>query len=244
MRRKLLIAVSAVAVIVVAAGAGSYLYFFSGLHSTPGKLALATPRPSSTASSGTTSSSTSSLAGTWQVTTGSVAGYRATEKFVSMTSNHDAVSRTSDVSGKLTLSGSGSSLQAGAVTVTVQLGGLHSVDSVAGFNVANRDRVVQQDLDVSQYPTATFTSSGTITLPAGVHDGQVVNLTVPGSLTVHGRSHQVSATIQAESDNGRLKVAGSIQTDMTDFGVEPPQMPFVTVQPGITLEFQLNYARA
>lgn len=243
MRRKLLIALSTLVLVIVAAGAGTYLYLFSGLHSTPGKLALATPGARSGAASGA-ASSTSSLAGTWQVTTGSVAGYRATERFVSMTSDHDAVSRTSDVSGRLTLTGSGSSLEATAVSVTVQLGGLHSVDSVAGFNVANRDRVVQQDLDVSRYPTATFTGSGTVALPAGVRDGQLVNLTVPGTLTVHGQSHQVDATIQAESENGRLRVAGSIQTDMTDFGVQPPHMPFVTVQPGITVEFQLNYARA
>jgi polyisoprenoid-binding protein YceI len=238
-----LISISALALIVVVAGVGSYLYFFSGLHSAPKKLALATPSPIATTSTGTADKS-SSLTGDWQVTTGSLAGYRAVEKFVSMTSNHDAVSRTSDVTGKLALTESAGNLEATGVTVTVQLAGLKSVDSVAGFNVANRDRVVGQDLDVTQYPTATFTSSGTIELPAGVHDGQVVNLTVPGTLSLHGESHQVNATLQAESQDGQLKVAGSIQTDMTDYGVQPPQVPFVTVQPDITVEFQLNYVKS
>jgi polyisoprenoid-binding protein YceI len=122
--------------------------------------------------------------------------------------------------------------------VTVQLSGLASVDSVAGYNVTNRDRIVQGALDVSSHPTATFVAQS-VTLPAGSDSGQAVTVSVPGQLTVHGLTKDVSASIQLRVNNGTAQLAGSISTNMTDFGVNPPTIGFTTVEPAVTIEFSL-----
>ena len=66
-------------VVVVAVGAiGAYLYFFSGLRSAPKPLALASPTAS--ASPSTAASQGGTLAGTWSIGQGSLAGYRVREQ--------------------------------------------------------------------------------------------------------------------------------------------------------------------
>ena len=178
----------------------------------------------------------------WQVGAGSLAGYRVKEQFVGQTSPHEAVARTSNVTGQVTIAQSGSSYQVTAATVTVQLSSLASVDQVAGYNVTNRDRIVSQTLDVSSYPTAVFKAQS-VTLPAGADSGSTVTFSVPGTLTVHGVTKSVTATVQLRVSGSTAQVAGSISTNMTAFGVSPPTVPFTSVQPAITLEFQLNLTK-
>ena len=101
MSRRLWIPIVAVAALVVLGGAGAYTYFFSGLRTSPSSLGL----PSPSASPG---SSTTATPGTWQVSSGSLAGYRVKEQFAGQTSSHEAVARTSDVTGQVTMTQSGS----------------------------------------------------------------------------------------------------------------------------------------
>lgn len=228
----------AVALLVVAVAVGGYLYFFSGLRSTPKPLALATPSATATGSPSTSGS----LAGAWTVASGSTAGYRATEQFVGQASNHEAVARTSDISGGLTITGSGTTLRATNVKLTVQLANLKSQDTVAGRDVASRDQVVQRALDTSSHPTATLTADS-IALPAGAASGTQVSVPVQAQLSIHGVTKTVSLTVQGQAGGGRLQVAGAIPVDMTDYGVQVPRFPFVTVQPGIQLEFQARFTK-
>jgi polyisoprenoid-binding protein YceI len=180
--------------------------------------------------------------GTWQISTSSLAGYRVKEQFVGQSSSHEAVARTSEVKGQVTIMQSGSTYQLAAATVTVQLASLASVDQVAGYNVTNRDRIVSQTLDVSQYPTAVFKAQS-VTLPAGADSGSTVTVSVPGTLTIHGVTKNVTATVQLRTSGTTSQVAGSISTNMTDFGISPPTVPFTSVEPAITLEFQLNLTK-
>ena len=124
MRKRLIIAGAAVAAVVVLAGTGAYVYFFSGLRSSPSALGLSATTPSAAASNGT-------LAGRWMVTSGSVAGYRVNELFVGQTSKHAAVARTSTVNGSLTVSGDSSGYQVNAITITAVLTRLGSRPSSA-----------------------------------------------------------------------------------------------------------------
>jgi polyisoprenoid-binding protein YceI len=177
------------------------------------------------------------------VATGSLAGYRVKEQFVGQSSSHDAVARTSDVSGTLTVVRNGSSYELSAATITVQLSGLASVDSVAGYNVTNRDRIVQQALDVRDFPTATFAASS-VAIPDGAAAGQTVTVSVPGQLTIHGQTKNVTATMQLRVSGATAQIAGSVATNMTDFGVQPPSIGFTTVQPAVTIEFSLNLTKS
>ena len=222
-------------------GAGVYAYFFSGLRSTPPQLSLATPSASASA---TASASASAAAGsaTWSIASGSLVGYRVNEQFVGQSSSHQAVARTSDVTGNVVIGQSGASYEMTSATITVQLANLASVDSVAGYNVTNRDRIVQQSLEVRSFPTATFTAQS-VALPAGADSGQAITVSVPGTLTVRGVTKAVTATIQLRVTGNSAQIAGTIATNMTDFGVSPPTIGFTTVQPAVTIEFSLNLAQ-
>jgi len=139
----------------------------------------------------------------------------------------------------VTITQNGSSYEMTSAKVTVQLANLASVDSVAGYNVRNRDGIVQRSLSVSSFPTATFEAAN-VALPAGVESGQQVDVTVPGQLTVHGVTKSVTATLQLRVTGNTAQIAGSIAAKMTDFGVNPPQVPFTVVQPDVTIEVSLK----
>jgi polyisoprenoid-binding protein YceI len=233
MRRNLIVAAAAGIIVIVLAGVGGYVYFFSNLRSSPTTLGLsASPSPATTASSG--------LAGTWKITSGSLAGYRVQELFVGETSKHLAVARTSNVSGGLTVSGvssDGSGYQVSGITLTAGLSSLQSVDTVAGRNVAQRDGVVSRQLDVQQFPNATFTAtsasvSGTVTTSQ-------VDVTVAGKLTIHGVTKDVTISAKAQVAGDKIEIAGTTGINMTDYGVTPPQFPFTTVDPAATIDFDV-----
>jgi len=190
--------VGAVVVLSLLGGAGAYAYFFSGLRASPPALTLATPSASAAAA-------TAAGAGTWTVASGSLVGYRVNEQFVGQSSAHQAVARTGDVTGTVKITQTSSTYEMTSATVTVQTSSLTSVDSVAGYNVTNRDRIVQRSLDVGSYPTATFTTQS-VALPASAESGQAVAVTVPGQLTVQGGTRSLTAggddRVLAEPDGG------------------------------------------
>ena len=117
------------------------------------------------------------------------------------------------------------------------------MDSVAGYNVTNRDRIVQQSLNVSSFPTAVFEAQS-VTLPAEAAAGQTVTVSVPGKLTVHGVTKDVTANLQLRVSGSSAQIAGTIATDMTEFGVRPPSIGFTTVQPAVTIEVSLQLTRS
>ena len=235
MRRPLLLGIGAAGALVVLAVAAGYAYYFSGLRSAPRALTLTTPSPTAAAAS---PASSAGLAGTWTVAQGSVAGYRVSEQFAGQASTHEAVARTSSVNGGLTVQQGPSGLQATAIRIAAQLAELRSVDTVAGRDVSLRDNIVSQSLSVFQYPTATFQAQSA-DVPAGLDTGQTVTLTIPGELTIHGVTKQVQVGVQLRESGGQVQAAGSTTFAMTDFGVQPPRVPITTVDPQVTLEFQL-----
>jgi polyisoprenoid-binding protein YceI len=237
MRNRLFIAGAAVVAVIALAGGGAYVYFFSGLRSSPSSLGLSSP---SASPSGTSSAD---LAGKWTVTTGSLAGYRVKELFVGQTSKHEAVARTSTVSGGFTVSGDAAGgYQISAITVTAVLTGLHSIDTVAGRDVNTRDGFVSRDMNLQQFPNATFTASSA-SVPGPV-TSQTVDVSLPGKLTIHGVTRDVTATAKAQMNGSRIEIAGSAAIDMTDYGISPPSVPFTTVDSQVAIEFDLFLAKS
>jgi polyisoprenoid-binding protein YceI len=231
MRRNLILGGGAAIVVVALAALAGYVYFFSSLRSSPPSLALsASPTAGSAAAS-------TGLAGSWTVTTGSVARYDVKELFAGETSKHDAVAQTSSVTGTMTVSGDSSGYQADGITVTVDLSSLHSIDTVAGRNVTQRDGIVSRQLDVQQFPTAKFTATS-VSIPASVTSAQT-DITVPGTLTIRGVTKNVTATAKAQVAGDKIEVAGSLTINMTDYGVSPPQVPFSAVDPTATIQFDV-----
>jgi polyisoprenoid-binding protein YceI len=240
MKSRFLVAGAAVIAVVALAGGGAYVYFFSGLRSSPGALGLSAS-PSAQASSTPSASATGSLAGSWTVTTGSIAGYRVKELFVGETSKHEAVARTSSVSGSLTVAGDSTGYLVSAITITAVLTGLHSVDTVAGRDVSQRDGYVSRQMNLQQFPNATFTASS---ISVAASTSGPVDVTLPGKLTIHGVTKDVTATAKAQFSGSKVEVAGSVSIVMTDYGITPPSVPFTTVDPQVTIEFDVFLTKA
>jgi polyisoprenoid-binding protein YceI len=243
MPRRLWIPIAAVVALALLGAGGAYAYFFSGLRSTPSALALPSPSPAASTATSPSPPASTAGSGTWTIATGSIAGYRVHEQFAGQSATHEAVARTSAVTGSVSIAESGGTFTMTSAKITVGLSDLASVDSVAGFNVTNRDRIVQQALDVGSLPTAVFEASN-VALPAGAESGQTVTVSVPGRLTVHGVTKAVTAKLQVRVSAGTAQIAGTIVTNMEDFGVSRPTAPFVTVQPGVTIEVALKLARS
>ena len=226
-----MVAAAAGLVVLALVGVGAYVYFFSNLRSSPPSLALSASPTASFATSAT------GLAGAWKVTIDSQARYRVKELFVGETAKHDAVAQTSTVSGTLTVSGDSTGYQAGGITITADLSSLHSIDQVAGRNVSQRDGIVSRQLGVQQFPNATFTATSA-SVPGTVTSSKT-DVTVSGKLTIHGVTRDATVTAQAQVVGGKIEIAGNVPINMSDYGVSPPQVPFTTVDPTATIEFDL-----
>jgi len=229
--------------LVLLGGGGAYAYFFSGLRSTPSALTLPSPSPSPSAATTASPTATTAGSGTWTIATGSIAGYRVHEQFAGQSATHEAVARTSAVTGSISIDQSGNTFTMTSAKITVGLSDLASVDSVAGFNVNNRDQIVQRALDVGTFPTASFEADN-VALPAAAAEGQTVTISVPGRLTIHGVTKAVTAKLQLRVSGSTAQIAATIATTMEDFAVSRPTAPFVTVQPGVTIEVALKLNRS
>ena len=229
--RWLLVAVAGL-VVLAAAGPFVYIHFFN---STPAALSLSPASTASSAASTATANTAAggSVAGAWTVGSGSVVGYRVNE--VLLGQNATAVGRTTSVTGHLSIAGS---------TVT---GGAFSVP-MATVHSDKSQRDAQFDgriMDVSQYPTATFTLTSPIDLaplPAG---GVIKDYTAHGRLTLHGTTRAVTFTLSAERKGSQIEVSGDIAVLFSDYGISNPSFAgFVTTQDHGLLEFLLVFDRS
>lgn len=234
--RRGVIAAAALVVLLALGLGGAYAYFFTGLRSAPNAFGV-----SSSGSGG--SIDPSELVGHWTAAPGSIVGFRVDEQFVNATSPHQAVSRTSAISGGLAIQEQGSNVMANGFAFTVQMTGLQSVDKVVGFDVRNRDRIVQRSLDTTDYPIATFSARAPVKLPATLKNDQVVKLTIPGDLTVHGTTRSVELHVRGKVNGSKLDVAGNTLVDMTQFNVPVPHFPIVNESSKVTIEFQMTFAK-
>jgi polyisoprenoid-binding protein YceI len=202
-------------------------------HRAPAPLALSTPAAGS---------SQSSLAGTWKVAPGSVAGYRVKEKLINQPATTEAVARTPKVAGGLAVMSSGSELIATQIHFTADLTALVSQDTYATYQVYQRDMFVRDIyLETSRFPTADFTA-GTTRLTGDLSG--TIPLTVSGKLNVHGFTKPVTAQLQVQLNGNQVEIAGSIDIDMRDFAIAPPDISFTTAEPQAVIEFHLLMVRA
>jgi polyisoprenoid-binding protein YceI len=72
-------------------------------------------------------------------------------------------------------------------------------------------------LKATENPTIRFRATSVAVTPEGA-----VRMT--GPLTIAGQSREVTINGTAARQNGRLRVTGSKQLTMTDFGVQPPRL--------------------
>jgi polyisoprenoid-binding protein YceI len=227
-----LVATGVAGVVLVAVGGVAALVI--GSHRAPAPLALSSPavvEPSGAAG------------GNWKVAPGSEVGYRVKEQFINQPGPTEAVARTTKISGGFRVEGSSTALRAAGIHFSADLSALQSQDKYANYQIYQRDFFIRTIyLQTDQFPNADFTAAS-VTIPPGIESGPV-SVTVAGTLKVHGVTKAVTTQLQAQRNATGVEVAGSINVDMRDFGVEVPSISFTTAQPGVVIEYHLLFVRA
>ena len=226
-RRRLTIVGIVVGVILLGVVGGPFIYihFFAG--STPAKLPI--NRGSSSGTSTTAGSQTQPLAGAWKISTGSQAGYRVNEVLLGQTTT--AVGRTSAVTGHLQITGT--AVDSGSFTV--DLTKVHS-------NKSQRDGQFQGPImDTARFPDATFELTQPIQLGTPPGNGQVINVTATGRLTLRGQTRPVTVSLTGRRSGNTIAVSGSIPVTFSDYGIPNPSQSFVTTEDHGVIEFLLLF---
>ncbi len=236
--RKLWLLGAAAALAAVGVG-GPYAYIHYIEGKPPAKLTLST-QTTTTPGTGQTDPAPAAAApttpipvdGTWNIATGSVAGYRIKETLFGQSTT--AVGRTNTITGSITIAG---------IQVTA---GQFSVDmTTVKSDQSQRDAQFQgRIMNTATYPTATFTLTRPINLGTTPTAGTTTNHTATGNLTLHGTTKSVTFTIQARQTNATLAVSGSIPVVFSDYSISNPSAGPATTASDGTLEFLLNFSHA
>lgn len=170
------------------------------------------------------------IEGEWRIAGDSVAGYRVFKDFVGA-AEFEAVGRTSQVVGNLTIEGS-------AVTegsFNVDIASVRSDDS-------RRDaQFVGPILNAAEYPVATFVLTSPIELGEAAAGGAEVTTDVTGELTLRGVTREVVFPLTARLVGGEVQVAGSIDVVFADYDIEAPFTPTIVVRDEGIIEFSLFF---
>ena len=241
MRRRWKWIVGAIAAVVALAVVAPFVYIHLIEGPAPPRLALpkvSRSRATSTSTATAAAAATAGVAGTYHVSSGSEAGYRVTEVLVGQ--HTTAVGRTTKIWGTTTISGSSVT----AATFTVNMASVKSDQS--GRNAQFDGRI----MDVSQYPTGTFTLTSPIELGSLPASGAIKSYTAHGKLTLHGTTRAVTFTLTAErsaakSGGAQIEVAGDIPVLFSGYNIQNPSFAgFVTTQDHGLLEFLLVFTKA
>ena len=146
--------------------------------------------------------------GTWDVTTGSVAGFRIRESALGF--GDDVTGRTTAVTGTAVITG-------GRVTSAVFRIVLTAI-TVGGKPMPQ----FATSLDTAAHPDATITLAGPARLPAGFGTGRTVTVALPGQLTLRGVTRPVTMTISARRDGAAVEAAGSLTVASGRWGITLP----------------------
>ena len=218
----------AVAVVLLVGGPYVYIHFIQG----PAPAPLALDSPSAGSPTGTTAGAADGAAdGTWKVTSDSVVGYRIAETIFGQSS--EAVGRTSEVTGSVTIDGE--QVTEGSFTV--------DMTTVTSDESRRDDQFNGRIMETSTYPTATFELTEPIDLGAIPADGGQQTYSATGKLTLHGVTNAVTFDVQAQRSASTFQVAGSIPVTFADYGVGNPSFGFVTTEDNGVLEFALAFAK-
>ena len=237
----------ALVVIVIAGGAGAFFLFKDDAPDAVSIDAAADSVTTTTTAGGDgpdTTVAADGVAGSWTVdastgefdfesASGTFAGFRIQENLASIGAT-EAVGRTGDVSGTMTIDGT-------TVTeVSIEI----DVTTITS-NESRREGKIQEALETGEFPTATFELTEPIDLGAGADSGETVEVDAVGDLTIHGVTKSVTFPLQAKLVDGTVVVVGSLNVTFADYGVEVPTAPVVvSVDDNGPIELQLLFTRA
>jgi polyisoprenoid-binding protein YceI len=254
MRTRPALLLAIVALLVVGGGATAWALFLRGDNVAP--LALPSTAPRVAASSGAGASAdpsgagaslpsaaaasvdAASIPGAWTIGADSVVGYRVRERLASLSADSDAVGRTSEITGSVTIAASGGGLSVTAADFSVDMTTITSDRSM-------RDNRLRNDgIQTDSFMTSTFNLTSPVALPAEATTGGQVDVTLHGDLTLHGVTKTVDLPAKAQLNGNLIQVLGSYAFPFADFGINAPNIGgFVAVEDNGTLEFLVNLAK-
>ena len=241
------------AVVLVALVYGAIFFYANVLNDSPDALdsndlseALEPAEPESEGEAGTEASTPESAAptdsepaaepaegfdGVWTPTTASEFGYRVDEILGGV--NVTAVGRSNEIEGSLTIDGTTASIDA-----TVQVENIVSDDERR--NGQFRGRI----MDVDNFPTANFQTTEPIDFGSIPADGEQVTATAVGELTLKGVTQAVTLEVTAQASATGIGVLGNIPITFTDYGIDNPSNPGVSLEDEGVVEFVLVFERS
>lgn len=187
-----------------------------------------TTEPGNGTGSGAEQAQLTDASGNWTVGTGSYAGYRVDE--VLNGTDVTVVGRTNNVTGTLTVTDH--TLGSGSITVDTA--------SIATDEERRDDYFRENTLKTAEFPTAVFTLTEPVDVTELLTNGETSAMLVAGELTIAGETQPVTAELQAAVDGNSVQVAGNIPITFADFGVQAPNLGFVSVEPSGSVEFLLQ----
>lgn len=230
------IALPIAAVVLVMAGTWAYINVFSD--DAPAPLTLGgvvtdnIPATTATTAAGATTNAPASFDGTWIATGGSQAGYRVKEVLFGQST--EAVGRTSNVDGALTMSGA----RIETAAVSVDLG------SVTSDKNQRDNQFRGRIMSVTRYPTATFTLTSPMDLGSLPADGATVTAPATGELTLHGTKKTVTVPVTAKRTGGLIQVNGTIPVVFADYGIPEPSFGPASVEDHGEIEFLVTFTKS
>jgi polyisoprenoid-binding protein YceI len=240
-RRRLGVLAGVAAVVIAAVGFGGWWFFIRD--DAPEEASIEAAGETLDRSAGGESAAAGGVDGTWNVdtTVGSFsdftstwAGYRFDEELAGVGGN-TAVGRTPGVTGTMTVAGD----EVTAVDVEVDLTTLQSDSGLRDGALKSRG------LESEQFPTATFSLTEPLALPAGIEDGKRASASATGDLTIHGVTKEVAVEVEAELSEGSAAVVGQAPVALADFDIEPPTgLSVLSIKDEGTFEFQIFFTKA
>ena len=235
-RLKWIIALPIAALMLATAGTWTYIHILSS--DAPARLTLNgtvtdnIPATTATTAAAGTSAAPASFDGTWTATSGSQAGYRVKEILFGQST--EAVGRTGNVDGALTISG--------AKVTTADI----SVDlaSVTSDRSQRDNQFRGRIMNVTRYPTATFKLTRPIDLGTLPADGVAVTAPATGELTLHGTTKTVTTTVTAKRTGGTIEVNGTIPVAFADYGIPNPSFGPASTDDHGEIEFLVAFTKS
>jgi polyisoprenoid-binding protein YceI len=168
--------------------------------------------------------------GVWAPTSASEFGYRVDEVLGGV--NVTAVGRSSEIAGTLTIDGTTASID-----VTVE------VENIVSDDTRRDGQFRGRIMDVANFPTANFVTTEPIDFGRIPADGEQVSATAVGELTLKGVTQPVTFEVTAQASNTSIGVLGNIPITFTDYGIDNPSNPGVSLEDNGIVEFVLVFER-
>jgi polyisoprenoid-binding protein YceI len=190
------------------------------------------PATTATTAAGASTTAPTSFDGTWVAASGSQAGYRVKEVLFGQST--EAVGRTSNVDGALTIDGA--TIESAAISIDLA--------SVASDESRRDGQFRGRIMNVAQHPTATFTLKSPIDLGTLPADGSTVTVPATGELTLHGTKKTVTVDVTAKRSGGTISVNGTIPVVFADYGIPSPSFGPASVEDHGEIEFLVTFTKS